>query len=313
MTSLLEFWVFLPQMRLTMEQMVERAQAAEAAGFGGVAGMDHLAPPLAEASPMYDAMITNAWLAARTERLNVGSLVLCDSFRHPAVLAREAVTLDHSSAGRFELGIGWGSVAREFETFGVGSTEPRVRVGRLKETLEILRSLWAGEILDYEGEYFTLRQAQQQPRPLGTIPIVIGGAGKRTMELVAAHADWWNVHIGILDKLDEMRPLAGTARCSLQVQVALVPAEAQRAEIAATARAPLRRDADRGNSTRARRLLRVTRQPGRGAGLRLVLRLRAAGHTRCVRGTGHRSLRSERPPTLTPPTRRRTPGGPAPS
>jgi hypothetical protein len=56
------------------------------------------------------------------------------------------------------------------------------------------------------------------------------------MELVAAHADWWNVHIGILNKLDEMRPLAGTARCSLQVQVAIVPAEAQRAEIAATAR-----------------------------------------------------------------------------
>jgi len=236
MATLLEFWVFLPQMRLTMEQLVERAQAAEAAGFGGVAGMDHLAPPLAEGSPMYDAMITNAWLAARTERLRVGSLVLCDSFRHPAVLAREAVSLDHASVGRFELGIGWGSVARELETFGVGSTEPRVRVGRLKETLEILQSLWAGESLDYEGEYFTLRGAQQRPGPLDTIPIVIGGAGKRTMELVAAHADWWNVHIGILDKLDEMRPLAGTARCSLQVQVAVVPAETQREAIAATAR-----------------------------------------------------------------------------
>src|SRR5580704_16096163 len=138
MAGLLEFWVFLPQMRLTMEQMVERAQAAEAAGFGGVAGMDHLAPPLAEASPMYDAMITNAWLAARTERLNVGSLVLCDSFRHPAVLAREAVTLDHSSGGRFELGIGWGSVADELGTFGVGSQEAKVRLSRLRESLEII-------------------------------------------------------------------------------------------------------------------------------------------------------------------------------
>src|SRR5580704_18685266 len=152
----LEFWLYLPQMRLALDQMVERACTAEAAGFDGIAGMDHMAPPLAEDQPMFEAMISTTWLAAHTSRLSLGSLVLCDSFRHPAQLAREAVTLDHASAGRFELGIGWGSVAREFETFGVGSTEPRVRVGRLKETLEILRSLWAGEILDYEGEYFTL-------------------------------------------------------------------------------------------------------------------------------------------------------------
>ena len=59
---------------------------------------------------MFDAMITNAWLAAQTQHLRVGSLVLCDSFRHPAVLAREAVSIDHASGGRFELGIGWGSV-----------------------------------------------------------------------------------------------------------------------------------------------------------------------------------------------------------
>ncbi len=236
MATRLEFWLFLLQMRQSMDQLVERARAAEEAGFGGVAGMDHLAPPLAESSPMFDAMVTNTWLAARTERLKVGSLVLCDSFRHPAVLAREAVSLDHASLGRFELGIGWGSVARELETFGVGSTEPRVRVERLKETLEIVKALWAGETLDYEGEYFTLHQAQQQPGPLGTIPIVIGGAGRRTMELVAAHADWWNVHIGIVDKLDEMRSRAGRARCSVQIQVAFVPSEAQREGIAATAR-----------------------------------------------------------------------------
>ncbi len=236
MAAGIEFWVFLPQMRLTMNQLVERAQAAEDAGFGGIAGMDHLAPPLADSSPMFEAMITSAWLAGRTERLRVGSLVLCDSFRHPAVLAREAVSIDHASGGRFELGIGWGSVAKELQTFGVGSTEPRIRVQRLKETLEILRALWAGETFDYAGEHFTLHGARQQPGPLGRIPIVIGGAGKRTMELVAAHADWWNVHIGILDKLEEMRPLSGAARCSLQVQVALVPSEHERAAIAETAR-----------------------------------------------------------------------------
>src|SRR6185437_14409560 len=86
--------------------------------------MDHLVPPGAEAQPMYEAMVTNTWLAAHTDRLVVGSLVLCDSFRHPAVLAREAVTLDHASGGRFELGIGWGSVAGEIDAFGIGSAAP---------------------------------------------------------------------------------------------------------------------------------------------------------------------------------------------
>ena len=236
MTARPEFWVYLPQMRMTMDQMVERARAAEAAGFSGIAGMDHLAPPGAESTPMFEPMMANAWLAARTDRLRVGSLVLCDSFRHPALLAREAVTVDHASGGRFELGIGWGSVPSELEAFGIGSPEPTARIGRLRESLEIMLALWTGEVVDYDGEHFQLRGAQQQPKPLGKIPIVIGGAGRRTMELVAAHADWWNVHIGILDRLDQMREFSGNARCSVQTQVAVVPSESQRDEVAGLAR-----------------------------------------------------------------------------
>lgn len=232
----LEFYLFLPQMRMSLPELIERAGAAERAGFVGIAGMDHLVPPLAEQWPMYEATVTNTWLAAHTRTLRVGSLVLCDSFRHPAVLAREAVTLDHASQGRFDLGIGWGSVSAEFETFDVRPTEPRARVARLKETLEIVRALWAGETIDYAGEFFTLKGATQSPQPLGTIPIVIGGAGRRTMELVAAHADWWNLHIGILDRLEQMRPLAGEARLSLQVQAAYVHSEADRQETVETAR-----------------------------------------------------------------------------
>src|ERR1700679_407475 len=75
--SPLEFWVFLPQMRLTMDQMVDRARTAEAAGFAGVAGMDHLTPPLAENQPMLEAMATNTWLASKTHALGAGSWVLC--------------------------------------------------------------------------------------------------------------------------------------------------------------------------------------------------------------------------------------------
>ena len=231
----MEFYLFLPQMRMSMPQVVERAQAAERAGFAGISGMDHLAPPLADQHPMYEAMVTTAWLAANTSRLRVGSLVLCDSFRHPAVLAREAVTLDHASLGRFDLGLGWGSVPAELSTFGVGTTDAPARVTRMKETLEILKAIWSGETVDYAGEHFTLHRARQAPVPLGQIPIVIGGAGRKTMQLVASHADWWNIHVGILDKLDEMRPHAGKARVSLQVQVAFVPSEDRRQEITDTA------------------------------------------------------------------------------
>jgi alkanesulfonate monooxygenase SsuD/methylene tetrahydromethanopterin reductase-like flavin-dependent oxidoreductase (luciferase family) len=231
----MEFYLFLPQMRLSMPDLVEKARAAEGAGFAGLSGMDHLAPPLALEQPMYEAMVTTTWIAAHTQRLRVGSLVLCDSFRHPAMLAREAVSIDHASGGRFDLGLGWGSVAEELTTFGVGPVEPSVRVARMKETLEIVTALWAGETVDYEGQFFVLEQASQRPQPLRHIPIVIGGAGRKTMKLVSAYADWWNIHVGILDKLEAMRPLAGKARISLQIQVAFVHAETERADVADTA------------------------------------------------------------------------------
>jgi len=231
-----EFHLYLPQMRLTMEAMVEKAQAAEAAGFIGMAGMDHLAPPMAEQHDMCEAITTNAWLLARTERLVQGQLVLCDAFRHPAMLAREAVTLDHASGGRFELGIGWGSVVEEFTTYGVTPTAARERVQRLAETLELLQLLWSGEDFDYHGQFFQLTAARQMPAPLGKIPVLIGGTGRRTMELVAAHADWWNVPIHQLDRLDDMRGAAGNARVSVQQMFAFVPAGSDRASVEEPAR-----------------------------------------------------------------------------
>src|SRR5690606_28747074 len=131
-----EFHLFLPQMRMSMPDLVGRARAAEAAGFTGMALMDHFAPPLAEQHDMYEAMQTAGWLLASTETLKLSHLVLCDTFRHPAMLARQAVTLDHASGGRFELGIGWGSVPDEFDRFGVAPRTPSGRVARLKESLE---------------------------------------------------------------------------------------------------------------------------------------------------------------------------------
>jgi len=162
----LEFWVYLPQMRMSFPTILERARAAEAAGFDGVALMDHLAPPGLTSAGMYDAMTTAAAVAAATERLKVGHLVLCGSFRHPCVLAKEVVSLDHLSGGRFELGLGWGSVPGELERFGLAAEDARTRAGRLAEALDVLAALFTGEDVDYDGDFYTLRGARQSPRPL---------------------------------------------------------------------------------------------------------------------------------------------------
>lgn len=231
----MEFNLFLPQMRLSFADLVARARAAEASGFVGITGMDHLAPPMAADQPMYEAVVTSTWLAAHTEQLRVGSLVLCDAFRLPALLARQAVSVDHASGGRYELGIGWGSVPDEFDVFGVGSTAPAARVQRLRESLEVVTALWAGEVVDYDGRFHQLRGARQEPVPLGRIPIVIGGTGPRTLTLVRQFADWWNVHVGALDRVDELREEVGDARVSIQQMVAFVPDGADREVVTATA------------------------------------------------------------------------------
>jgi len=230
-----EFHLFLPQMRMSLDTLVERARAAEAAGFAGIWGMDHLAPPLAVDQPMYEAMTLNTFLATRSEALALGSLVLCDALRHPASLAREAVTLDHVSGGRFELGIGSGSVPEELVTYGVQPHAVGDRVTRLGETLDVLRALWSGEAFDYDGKFFRMEAAQQLPTPIDRIPLVIGGTGPRMMRLVAKHADWWNVPLHQLDRIEEMRPRAGDARVSVQERVVFVSSEAEREQIVETA------------------------------------------------------------------------------
>jgi alkanesulfonate monooxygenase SsuD/methylene tetrahydromethanopterin reductase-like flavin-dependent oxidoreductase (luciferase family) len=231
----IEAHLFLPQMRMSVEDMVAKAQAAEAAGFHGIALMDHLTPPMADDQPMWEAMVMATWLAAATSRITIGHLVLCDAFRHPAVLARQAVTIDHASGGRFELGIGWGSVPTELGTFGVGSMEPKARVDRLGETLQVVRALWTGEPVDFEGTHHQVHGGQQRPTPLGRIPIVVGGAGPKTLALVREHADWWNLPIDKIGKLDQLRDQVGDARPSLQQMVTYAPDPATADEVIATA------------------------------------------------------------------------------
>ncbi len=230
-----EFFLYLPQLRMEIDAITERAVVAERSGFTGIAFMDHLAPPLAETSPMYEALTLATWIAARTTRLVVGHLVLCDAMRHPAVLARQAVTLDHASGGRFELGLGWGSVPAELRAFGVSLDEPAARVGRLAESLALLEGFWSGEPVTFAGAHFSVDSAGQRPTPQGRIPILLGGSGPKTLALVRQHADWWNLPITALDRLDALRPEVGSARVSTQHLVAFAARSASLLEVEASA------------------------------------------------------------------------------
>src|SRR5260370_25686533 len=119
--------------------------------------------------------------------------------------------------------MGWGGGREELGVFGVGPGEARHRVQRLREALEVLRALWAGEVVDYDGQFHHLRGARQEPLPLGRIPIVIGGTGPKTLALVREFADWWDVDTGAAEKVPELREQVGDARVSIQQVLALVP------------------------------------------------------------------------------------------
>ncbi|MET0726797.1 MAG: LLM class flavin-dependent oxidoreductase [Acidimicrobiales bacterium] len=223
------FGLFLPQMRMPYDVFERRVRAAERAGFASVWLMDHLAPPGAQDQPMFEAWTLASFIAARTETIRIGHLVLCGSFRHPAVLARMAASLDVLSGGRLELGMGWGSSDDELRQHGMYAP-PRVRAARLKETLDILRLLFTGERVSYAGEHYQLDGAISLPTPAqARIPVHIGGRGEKlTMPLVREYADWWNCPIYAMAEIDQLRPLAGPARVSVQHVVALVLDESTR-------------------------------------------------------------------------------------
>src|SRR3977135_4719513 len=114
------FGLFLPQVRLPLGTLSERTLVAEAAVFDTVWFMDHLWAAGAPELDVLEGWTAATAIAARTERIRIGHMVLCDAFRHPALLAKMAVSLDHISGGRLELGIGWGSLGGELKELGFG-------------------------------------------------------------------------------------------------------------------------------------------------------------------------------------------------
>jgi alkanesulfonate monooxygenase SsuD/methylene tetrahydromethanopterin reductase-like flavin-dependent oxidoreductase (luciferase family) len=238
MTGRAQAGIYLPQARMDLATIETRARAAEEAGFHSAWFMDHLSPPADRGLPMLDAWTVATAIAVRTERLHVGHLVLCTEFRHPAMLAKMAASLDVVSGGRFELGLGWGSVARELTDYGFTGAGPAVRAERLGETVDILRALWTGEPVDFDGKHWTLRDAVCRPRPVsGAVPVHIGGAGRKlTLPLVARSADWWNCPSSAADRMAELRPSIGSARVSVQHPIGLAPSTAARDEVVELAR-----------------------------------------------------------------------------
>ncbi len=223
-----EWFLFLPQLRFGIEAIVARASAAESAGFDGIAFIDHLEPPAAADQPIWEAMTLATWVAAHTERLRIGHLVLCDAFRHPAVLAKQAVTLSAVSGGRFELGLGSGSWPAEFTRFGLpDADDAKARAARLARDVAIIRDCWG-----CDGE----TPMTQKPLPPHRIPLLFGGTGKTTLALARQYGDWWNIPSHQLDRLPALAPAAGAARVSLQQMVGFVPEGEDAAAIAETSK-----------------------------------------------------------------------------
>src|SRR5262245_59856334 len=233
----LHFGVFLPQIRLSWPEIEARALCAEALAYHSLWLMDHLAAPGAEENDCLEAWTLATALAARTEHLRLGHLVLCNSFRHPSLLAKMAATLDHISGGRLELGLGWGSQPGELSAFGIGEESPTVRAARLRETIEILRLLFSGERVTYQGRFFQLKDAIARPVPVqARLPIHVGGAGpKLTLPIVRDLADGWHCVSTGVERLEDLAPLVGNVRISVQHPVAIAESEAARDSVRARA------------------------------------------------------------------------------
>jgi alkanesulfonate monooxygenase SsuD/methylene tetrahydromethanopterin reductase-like flavin-dependent oxidoreductase (luciferase family) len=195
-TPPIQFGVYVPQVAFTYPQILERARAAEAAGFDSLWLYDHLYGPGQPELPSLEGWTLASYLLAQTTRLRVGHLVLCNNFRHPALLAKMATTLDVLSDGRLELGLGSGSVEAEHQQAGLPWGGPGPRSERLGESLEILTQMFAEGPTTFAGQHYQVTDLPNLPPPVQHPhpPIHIGGVGpRRTLPLVARYADVWNV------------------------------------------------------------------------------------------------------------------------
>ena len=171
------------------------ATHAEQSGWDGIWLADHFMTntPEPNTNPMGEAMAQLAALAAAVPRVRIGPLVLGNTYRHPAVVAKAAAAIDEISGGRFVLGIGAGWQVNEHEAFGIELGSVRDRLAWFREACQVLTSLRDQETTTFDGSRYRLREASLNPKPVGPLPILIGASGEKVMPgIVAQYADEWN-------------------------------------------------------------------------------------------------------------------------
>jgi F420-dependent oxidoreductase-like protein len=187
----------LAPMHCTIEDQRGVWTIGDEAGFDHVWVFDHFNPVAGELSGIeWEGWTLLAAMAEATKRVRIGVMVTGNTYRHPAVLAKMAVTVDHLSGGRLEFGIGAGWAEVEHRMLGIEFPPAAERIRRLGEACEVIKNLWTEEVANHDGPAYRLEGAIQNPKPLQKPhpPIWIGGAGeRRTLRIVAEHADVWNL------------------------------------------------------------------------------------------------------------------------
>ena len=182
---------------LTMEELLRLWKRADSGGFHWISVWDHFyANPLRDrGNPCFEGVAAMAALAAVTSNVRVGCLVFCALFRNPGLLAKAAVTIDHVSNGRAEIGIGAGWFKEEFEEFGYPFPPIGERLDQLEEALQVTRSLLHDPVTNYKGKYYDIQGAVCAPKPKNPkMRLWVGGRGeKRTPRIAARYGDGFNM------------------------------------------------------------------------------------------------------------------------
>jgi alkanesulfonate monooxygenase SsuD/methylene tetrahydromethanopterin reductase-like flavin-dependent oxidoreductase (luciferase family) len=196
LTLSLHVGVVLSPQHTPWEPLRDAAVVADRLGFDSIWTWDHLVPVRGDpAGPIFEAWQVLAGFAGVTARARLGTLVSPATFRHPAIVAKTAATLDHVSGGRVILGIGAGWHVTEHDSFALPLGAPGERLARLSEFARVLQLLGGAEYVDFRGRYFRLSHARAEPHALqARIPLLIGGGGDRMAQLVARYADLWHVY-----------------------------------------------------------------------------------------------------------------------
>lgn len=192
----LSLGVHVGQQNMTMDEMRALWRMLDQRGVDWISTWDHFyeAPPKNGTEPHFEALTTLGALAAETQNARIGCLVFYVGYRNPALLAKAATTLDHITNGRFELGLGAGWHIWEATAYGYAFPDIGTRLDMLDEAAQLIRRLLTEERTTFNGKHFQTVDASCLPRPIQSpLPIWIGGLGeKRTLKLVADHADGWN-------------------------------------------------------------------------------------------------------------------------